>query len=126
MIKSIAAATVAAFAVLAPLAAAQGDTVRVRVDGIGAAKCSQITTDIKTQPAVVANSVVHWAYGYMTRRNIERGLRGQPQVDIGATVSDQKLLQVILSFCGDQPEARIFQVVDALYEVLLEKGLPVS
>lgn len=124
MIRSIAAATIAAFATLAPLATAQAASVRI--DGIGAAKCSQITTDIKSQPAVVANSVVHWAYGYMTRRNIERGLRGQPQVDINATVSDQKLLQVILSFCGDQPEARIFQVVDALYEVLLEKGSLVS
>jgi hypothetical protein len=126
MLKGIAAATIAAIAALAPFSTAQADSVAVRIDGIGAAKCSQITTDIKTQPAVVANSVVHWAYGYMTRRNIERGLRGQPQVDINATVSDQRLLQVILSFCGDQPEARIFQVVDALYEVLLEKGSLVS
>lgn len=126
MIKHVAAATIAAFAALAPLTTARADSVAVRIDGVGAARCSQITTDIKSQPAIVANSVVHWAYGYMTRRNVERGLRGLPQVNIGASVSDQQLLQVILSFCEDKPDARIFQVVDALYEVLLEKGSPVS
>jgi len=96
---------------------------KVMIDGIGAAKCSQVTTEIKTQRATVTHSLLGWTYGYITRRNVERALAKQSQVDMPALkVGDQQLLSVMLSFCEKEPDTYIFQVVDALYQVLLEKG----
>jgi hypothetical protein len=99
---------------------------RVFIDGVGAATCSQVTADIKTNTEVVANSVLHWAYGYMTRRNIEQATRGQTQVDLSKNFDGERMLGIILAFCEKEPSARIFQVVDALYEVLLKEQSPTS
>jgi hypothetical protein len=122
ILPRLVAASLLAIAALAPIQTAEADSVRVRVDGAGRALCSEITRDIKTEPTAVANAVLHWAYGYMTRRNVERAVAGQSQVDIGATVDDRQLLGVILAVCEKEPSMRLFQVVDTLYEVLLEKG----
>lgn len=113
-------AAMTALALLAPFANAQGASVRI--DGIGAAECRKVTADFKIQPTIVATALVHWSYGYITRRNVERGLANQSQVDIAKATNDEKLLKVILRTCEDQPGLRVFQVVDALYEVILEKG----
>ena len=119
----IGVAIVAASALFAPLQSSHAEGVRAMIDGIGAAKCSQISADIKTQPSAVVNSLLGWAYGYMTRRNVERAIAGQVQVDLTANAFDEKqLLGIVLGFCEKEPDTRVYQVVDALFEVLLQKG----
>ena len=118
-----AAALVAALALVASSQFVRAEGDKVRVDGIGAAQCSEITAGFQTQASPVANQLVGWAFGYMTRRNVERGLAGQSQVNFSsAGVTQEKLVTIILGYCEKDPSTRIYQIVDALYEVLLEKG----
>lgn len=93
------------------------------IDGIGVAKCSEITADVKTQPSQVANALAQWAYGYITRRNIERGMAGKPQIDLPANgVTPQKLVGTILGVCEEAPDSHVFEVVEAFYRALLQKN----
>jgi hypothetical protein len=114
----IAAIAAAALAFAAPPVTAQP---QVQVDGIGAALCSKVTTDFKFDATGTGNALVQWTYGYMTRRNVERRQLNQDALDIAKAVDDDKLLRVILQTCENKPELRIFQVVDSLYDLLLEK-----
>ena len=113
----------AAASLLAPLQSARADS-QAFVDGIGAAKCSQIATDIQARPEVVANSLVHWAYGYMTRRNYEQAVKNQTQVDLTKDFDAKKMLGTMLGICQKNPDVHIIEVVDALYEVMLKDQTP--
>ena len=116
------AAAFALFASLQPGRAA--DTgVQVRIEGVGGALCSEVTTRLAARPEAVVNQIAGWAYGYMSRRNIERGIAGQPQAELTPGKLDAAaMVTVIVGFCEKQPETRLYQIVDAMYEILLEKG----
>ncbi|MCE9523990.1 MAG: hypothetical protein K8S25_16355 [Alphaproteobacteria bacterium] len=120
-LKHLAAAALATACIFAPLQYAHAD-VKAYIDGIGAAKCSQLTASLKAEPSATANNLLGWSYGYMTRRNIERAGAGQSQVDLTKGFDEQKMLNIISGFCVDEPEARVVSVVDALFEVLLKNG----
>jgi hypothetical protein len=117
-------AFVAAFAVLAPLQAFSAESgVRVRIEGVGAAQCSEVATRLEKRPEAVVNQIAGWAYGYMSRRNIERGIAGQSQAELTPDNMDAaKLVTVIVGACEKTPDARLYQIVEALYEILLENG----
>lgn len=114
----IAGVFLAATFAAAPLAAA--DT-KVHLDGIGAMKCTAIVTGLKERPAEAANAVLGWTYGYMARRNIERGAAGKPQVAYSNTEAE-KIIGIIQGFCSEaeNADARLFQIADSLYDILLE------
>lgn len=120
---AFAIATAAVLPFLAALPAAHAESVRVAVDGIGASTCGEFLSDVKAQPAEVSNAVAGWALGYMTRRNFERAKAGETQVDFAsAKLTGSQVLGYVGLVCEKQADLRIFQVVDAVYEVLLEKG----
>jgi len=115
---------VAAAAALAPSATAHADgATQVKIDGIGAAACSQVMARFDGGGGpLVGEAILQWTYGYLSRRNVERGLASQATVDLALAVNEDKLLNVILKTCRGKPDLHVFQVVDAVYEVLLEKG----
>lgn len=120
-------AHVAALAFAASLSTASADSVRVRAAGVGIATCSDVVAKIEAHREAVANQLAGWAYGYMTRRNIERALAGQSQAELTPeNFNADQLVGLIIGFCKEQPNTRIYEVVDALYEILLEKGSLVS
>jgi hypothetical protein len=116
--KRFAAVMCAATLAAAQLAAA--DT-KVHIDGIGAMKCTAIVTGLKERPAEAANAVLGWTYGYMARRNIERGAAGKPQVAYSSTEAE-KIIGIIGGFCSEKEnaDARLYQIADSLYDILLE------
>ena len=116
--KVIAGAMFATALATAQLAAAE---TKVHLDGIGAMKCTAIVTGLKERPAEAANAVLGWTYGYMARRNIERGAAGKSQVAYSNTEAE-KILGIIGGFCSEaaNADARLFQIADSLYDILLE------
>src|SRR5262245_62078247 len=111
----------AAIFFLAPLQSAQAQDVRV--DGIGAKYCSTVVADYKDRPTATANDMMGWAYGYMTRRNFERSAAGLSPVNLQPPgFGPVEMVTLMLGFCNDNPSVRYFQAVDALFEVLREKG----
>src|SRR5262245_51658859 len=110
-------ALIAAFGFVASLHTSHAEDIQIMIDGIGAAKCSDVNAAIKTKPDEVANAVANWSFGYLTRRNVERAMAHQNQIDLPAKgVTPTKLLDVVLGVCQTQPEHRVYEVVDALYE----------
>jgi hypothetical protein len=115
-----AAALIAAVVSLAPLHTAQAESVRVAIDGIGGSNCSTIMANLKDNPQGAAHAVTGWTFGYMSRRNIERGLANKSQVDFKAfNLDQQKVLNFVVGACEKVPELRLFEIADALYEGLL-------
>jgi hypothetical protein len=113
---------IAAAIAVAPSANAE---TKVYVDGIGTMKCSAILVGMKNEPAKAANAILGWTYGYMARRNVERGSAGQSQVEY-AEVDPEKVLGTITGFCGENPDVRLFQIVDSLYGIMLEESAKTS
>jgi hypothetical protein len=110
--------TSAMFAPLIPANAAAG----FMVDGRGASKCSQVTTDYAARPTATANDMMGWAYGYMTRRNMERSAASLQQVTLQTDgFGPVEMVAMMLKFCQDHPDVRYVSAVDALFEVLAEK-----
>lgn len=94
----------------------------VRVDGIGSRKCTAITAGFKEQPTAVANDMMGWAYGYMTRRNFERAKAGLSQIKLQSEkFGPPEMVALMLRFCEENPEVYYFQAVDALFEILAEE-----
>ena len=82
---------------------------------------------MKERPNAAANAISGWALGYMTRRNIERGIANQTQVDFNALqVSQERVLNVVVGTCGKFADMRLFEIVDLLYQVLLEENPRIS
>jgi len=123
----LAAASTAALALVVSLGTASAESVRVQAAGVGIATCSDVVAKMETNAQAVANQLAGWSYGYMTRRNIERALAGQSQANLTPENFDaNQMVGLIVGFCKEQPNTRIYEVVDALYEILLEKGSLVS
>ena len=98
------------------------------IDGVGSMQCSVITTTMKTDKAkALANQLVGWGYGYMTRRNIERANANQRQVNLH-NVDDfaVKMLATMMALCEKAPDLYYYMAVDAFYEVLLKEQSPTS
>ncbi len=107
----------AAFIVAQPAQAAQ-----VMIDGRGAAKCSAVTADYAARSTAVANDMMGWAYGYMTRRNMERAAEGKQQVNLQTDkFGPVEMVALMLKFCEEHPDVRYYSAVDALFEVLAEQ-----
>lgn len=110
------------FSCLAPLQSANAQ--KYIVDGIGASRCATIVADYKDRPTAVANDMMGWAYGYMTRRNIERAAAGLSQVNLQPSgFGPAEMVSLMLNFCADNPQVRYYVAVDALFELLREKGV---
>jgi hypothetical protein len=93
----------------------------IMIDGRGASRCSDITVDYASHPTAVANDMMGWAYGYMTRRNIERAAAGKTQVNLQTEkFGPKEMVGMMLKFCQDQPDVRYYQAVDALFNVLAQ------
>jgi hypothetical protein len=118
--KVLASGLLAAALALAPPAAAE---TSVSVDGIGIMKCSAIISNLKQEPTKATNAILGWALGYMGRRNVERAVAGQTQVDY-YKVPPEKILGVITGFCGENPDTRLIEIADTFYEVLLKENAP--
>ena len=117
--KLLAGSLLAAAITFAPIANA--DSVKVAVDGIGAMKCSSMLTGLKDEPTKAVNAIVGWSFGYMTRRNVERSIAGKSQLEFReGKVTPDGILNVVSGFCEKNSDARLFQIIDALYEALLE------
>lgn len=115
-------AAIAMFSCLAPLQSANAQ--KYIVDGIGASRCATIVADYKDRPTAVANDMMGWAYGYMTRRNIERAAAGLSQVNLQPSgFGPAEMVSLMLNFCADNPQVRYYVAVDALFELLREKGV---
>lgn len=122
MLKHLAAAAaVASLAVFSSMPS-RADTVRVSIDAIGAAQCKTVLTTLDAQPTATANAITGWTYGYMTRRNMERALSKQNQVDFkNDKITQEKVLVLLVAGCTEFPERRLFEIADAFYEVLLQE-----
>jgi hypothetical protein len=122
MLKQFAAsAVVASLAVFAPMQS-QADTVTVSMDGIGAAQCTKILANLESQPSATANAITGWTYGYMTRRNMERAVAKQNQVDFkGDKITQEKVLVLLIAGCKEFPDRRLYEIADASYEALLQE-----
>ena len=118
------AASLIVAASLTPLAAAQN--VKVAIDGIGAMKCTSILSGLKEEPTKAVNAIVGWSFGYITRRNVERAVAGQNQVEFREKVTPERVLNVVSGFCEKNSDARLFEIIDALYTILLEDSAIVS
>jgi hypothetical protein len=117
------AALVVAIAFAASLNTSRAEGVQVRIEGVGAALCSEVTARLQERPEGMVNQIVGWAYGYMSRRNIERGIAGQPQAELSPGKLDAAAMaSIIVGACEKKPDARLYEVVDAMYEVLLQNG----
>jgi hypothetical protein len=91
------------------------------IDGVGAMQCSDITATMKTDKAKsLANQLVGWAYGYMTRRNIERAVNNKRQVNLQQQDFAVKMLGTMVTVCEKGPDIYYYQAVDAFYEVLMQ------
>lgn len=91
------------------------------IDGVGAMQCSDITATMKTDKAKsLANQLVGWAYGYMTRRNIERAVNNKRQVNLQQQDFAVKMLGTMVAVCEKGPDIYYYQAVDAFYEVLMQ------
>lgn len=92
------------------------------IDGVGAMQCSAITAAMKTEKAKpLANQLVGWAYGYMTRRNMERAAAGRRQVNLQMKDFSVKMLAIMLEVCEKGPDLYYYATVDAFYDVLMEE-----
>ena len=118
------AASLIVAASLTPLAAAQN--VKVAIDGIGAMKCTSILSGLKDEPTKAVNAIVGWSFGYMTRRNVERAVAGQNQVEFRDKVTPERVLNVVSGYCEKNGDTRLFEIIDALYTILLEDSAVVS
>ena len=112
------AGVLAATILFAPLAAA--DNVKVAIDGIGAMKCTSMLKGLKEEPTKAVNAIIGWSFGYMTRRNVERAIAGKGQLEFRDKVTPDAVLNVVSGFCEKNGDARLFEIIDTLYEVLLE------
>lgn len=118
--RLIVAGVLASASILAPTVPAHA--VSFAIDGRGASKCSQITSDYSAHPTATANDMMGWAYGYMTRRNMERAASGLQQVTLQTdSFGPVEMVATMLKFCENQPGVRYVSAVDALYELLMEK-----
>ena len=91
------------------------------IDGVGAMQCSVITATMQTDKAKpLANQLVGWAYGYMTRRNIERATSGKRQVNLQQKDFAVKMLATMVAVCEKGPDIYYYQAVDAFYDVLMQ------
>lgn len=112
-------AAFAAMATFAPVETASADDMSFRIDGIGSRQCSAIVAGYKEQPTAVANDMMGWAYGYMTRRNYERAKQGLSQIRLQTEkFGPPQMVALMLGFCGENPDVYYFVAVDALFEVL--------
>jgi hypothetical protein len=112
-------AAFAAMATFAPVETASAADMNVRIDGIGSRQCSSIVAGYKEQPTAVANDMMGWAYGYMTRRNYERARQGLSQIRLQTEkFGPAEMIALMLGFCGENPDVYYFVAVDALFEVL--------
>ena len=110
-----------AASVLAPTHATAAG-VTFRVDGIGSRQCSEITAAFKEDAKGIANDMMGWAYGYMTRRNFERARAGLTQIRLQSEkFGPVEMVSLMLTFCEDHPSVRYYAAVDALFEILAEE-----
>jgi hypothetical protein len=104
------------------VAALPAQAAQVMIDGRGSSKCSAVTADYAARPTATANDMMGWAYGYMTRRNMERVAAGKAQVNLQTDkFGPVEMVGLMLGFCEKEPEARYWSAVDALYEVLAQQ-----
>ena len=115
--KLLAASIFIAAASLTPLAAA--DNVKVSIDGIGAMQCTSVLKGLKEEPTKAVNAIVGWSFGYMTRRNVERALSNQNQLEFRDKITPDAVLNVVSGFCEKHGDTRLFEIIDAMYEALL-------
>lgn len=96
-----------------------------RIDGVGAAKCSAIVAGYASQPTATVNDMMGWAYGYMTRRNIERVNAGLRAVNLQPDgFGPAEMVTLMMNFCQENPEIRYYRAVDALFEIMAkDQGL---
>jgi hypothetical protein len=118
----VACLVVALLFAFAPAASAD---VTFRVDGIGSRQCSVITAAFQKEPTAVANDMMGWAYGYMTRRNYERARAGLTQIRLQSEkFGPADMVALMLTFCEQNPDVHYYMAVDALFEILArEQGL---
>lgn len=113
---------IAAFSCFSALQTASAQ--QYMVDGIGASRCATIVADYKDRPTAVANDMMGWAYGYMTRRNMERAAASLSQVNLQPSgFGPVQMVKLMLGFCSENPQVRYYVAVDALFELLREKGV---
>ena len=118
--RTLAAALFAAPLLTAAIANAE-ETIRLDVDVLGGSKCSAVLQDLKDQPTQAANAYSGWALGYMARRNVERAIANQTQVDFQkAKLGQQVVLKAVVALCSENADAPLFLVVDAFYKAMLE------
>ena len=120
MLKALTVAGLLAASMALPIAP-RSQAAQIMVDGRGAAKCSVVTSDYKARPTAVANDMMGWAYGYMTRRNFERAASGKVQVNLQTDkFGPVEMVSLMLKFCEENPDVRYYSAVDALFELLAQ------
>jgi hypothetical protein len=91
----------------------------IRVDGIGAQRCGAVVSAYEANPATIGNSMVSWAYGYMTRRNLERTASGLNPINLQpAGLGPSNMMKLLIGVCERQPNAHFVLAVDALFDYL--------
>lgn len=65
--------------------------------------------------------MISWAYGYMTRRNIERTANGLQPVNLQPPgYGPEQMLKTLLGVCEKRPDVPFVIAVDALFDVIRE------
>jgi hypothetical protein len=119
-------ASLASIAAISLIAAVQpASAATFNVDGAGSRRCSTIVADFNDRPTAATNDMMGWAYGYMTRRNMERAAAGMTQIQLQSkNFNAADMVTLMLKFCDKNPDVRYYQAVDALFEVLArDQGL---
>ncbi len=112
---------------LTPSFAFAEDGEHVLKKGWGALKCSDLTSEYSSygfsDKRLVEYGLAEWGWGYMTAKNSASADSEEKNADLSLWGS-LALADAIIDLCTNSPDVDVYEVVDALFEKLVQESHP--